>query len=971
MALGKVGLILGLEASRLARRNSDWYALLDLCALTDTLIGDADGVYDPADYSDRLVLGLKGTIAEAELHLIKGRLIAGLRHKAAKGELRINLPAGYDYAPDGQVVKSPDQAVREAIAAVFDRFFELGSVRQVALSLLDDGLRLPRRRGQGRSEWVRPTYTGVHDLLVNPSYAGVFAYGRRQSARRLGPDGRARTSLVTMPRQQWRVLIHDHHEPYVTWVRHEQILAQVTRNRCLPGQGGGPAREGQALLQGLLRCGRCGRRMHSAYSGQRGRARRYYCDPREGEITGRGECQGLGGRGLDEAVLAEVFRVLEPAAVNATVKALAEAEAAERSRLEVFRTAAEKARYEADRARRQYDACEPENRLVARSLEAAWEAALRAAEQADADLADQQARRPTPLSPDEAALLARAGADLRAVFDAPSTTTRDRKLLLRTLITDVTVTVDTHAGHVDASIGWEGGAVSRARPAAAAPARTHLPGHRRGHRRADPPSRRALRRHHHRRHPRPATPPHRHRAALHPRAGLQRPRRPPHRLLQRNCPTRLRECAHARSPPDRRRTRGIRRDRLPLAHRRVHHRRQTHPRRALAHPHRRRTPRQDHRGHPGRVATARPSRPRPRRGPPDRVASRPTRPARRRPRPPGQAKRPTNQRHQRSNWTVRLARLEGDAVPTEHVAVAPGAGARLVRAGGVVLDDILAEVGQLVRAVDLPVGGGGVDEHDVQVQVEQVRDRGEDLRGDLLERVEQEVHAPVGLIVAQRRQPRDGHILGHPPAAGQLRAGFQGALGDHREHHPLGQLGVQPAAGRSRAQRRPDAQPLPQSVQRPRPAQPARVEDLHVAAPEAAATASAGSRNREIDDTSLPSAARSTVSARPKLWITFAVDAPVSGCRSLCASCRYRTTDPSRFVRRVSRRYMPTSQAARAAAVERHAQNRVPTGFRVLRHDTPANTGPATPIKPESAYQLRKSGQTYRGAPRLKSRAGS
>ena len=464
VALGKVGLILGLEASRLARRNSDWYALLDLCALTETLIGDADGVYDPADYSDRLVLGLKGTIAEAELHLIKGRLIAGLRHKAAKGELRINLPAGYDYAPDGQVVKSPDQAVREAIAAVFDRFFELGSIRQVALSLLDDGLRLPRRRGQGRSEWVRPTYTGVHDLLVNPSYAGVFAYGRRQSARRLGPDGRARTSLVTMPRQQWRVLIHDHHEPYVTWVRHEQILAQVTRNRCLPGQGGGPAREGQALLQGLLRCGRCGRRMHSAYSGQRGRARRYYCDPREGEITGRGECQGLGGRGLDEAVLAEVFRVLEPAAVNATVKALAEAEAAERSRLEVFRTAAEKARYEADRARRQYDACEPENRLVARSLEAAWEAALRAAEQADADLADQQARRPTPLSPDEAALLARAGADLRAVFDAPSTTTRDRKLLLRTLITDVTVTVDTHAGHVDASIGWEGGAVSRLDP---------------------------------------------------------------------------------------------------------------------------------------------------------------------------------------------------------------------------------------------------------------------------------------------------------------------------------------------------------------------------------------------------------------------------------------------------------------------------------------------------------------------------
>lgn len=189
VGLGRVGLILGIEASRLARRNADWYALLDLCTLTDTLIGDADGVYDPADYSDRLVLGLKGTISEAELHLIKGRLIAGLRHKAARGELRINLPAGYDYGPDGQVVQSPDEAVRESVVTVFRRFFELRSIRQVAMSLLADGLTLPRRRGQGRTEWALPTYTGVHDLLVNPTYAGAFAYGRRQAARRVGPDG--------------------------------------------------------------------------------------------------------------------------------------------------------------------------------------------------------------------------------------------------------------------------------------------------------------------------------------------------------------------------------------------------------------------------------------------------------------------------------------------------------------------------------------------------------------------------------------------------------------------------------------------------------------------------------------------------------------------------------------------------------------------------------------------------------------
>jgi DNA invertase Pin-like site-specific DNA recombinase len=464
VALGKIGLILGLEASRLARRNADWYGLVDLCALTDTLIGDADGIYDPADYSDRLVLGLKGTIAEAELHLIKGRLIAGLRHKAAKGQLRINLPAGYDYSVDGQVVLSPDEAVRQAVTTVFARFFELRSIRQVGLSLLADGLRLPRRRGQGRTEWAPPTYTGVHDLLVNPTYAGAFAYGRRQSTRRVGPDGQARTAAVPMPRGQWRVLILDHHEPYVSWAQHEEILAQVSRNRSLPGQGGGPAREGRALLQGLLRCGRCGRTMRSAYSGQRGQARRYYCHAREGEIGGGAECQGMGGRGLDETVLAEVFRVLEPAAITATIKALADTEAAETARLAAFTTAAEKAHYEAERARRQYDACEPENRLVARGLEATWEAKLRAAEQADAELSTQKGRRPTPLTADEVAQLSSTGADLRAVFDAPTTTIRDRKLLLRTLISDVTVTIDTQAGRAEATINWEGGASSHLDP---------------------------------------------------------------------------------------------------------------------------------------------------------------------------------------------------------------------------------------------------------------------------------------------------------------------------------------------------------------------------------------------------------------------------------------------------------------------------------------------------------------------------
>jgi DNA invertase Pin-like site-specific DNA recombinase len=399
VALGKVGLILGTEVSRLARDNSAWYQLLDVCALTGTLIADQDGIYDPADYSDRLLLGLKGTISEAELHLIKGRLTAGIRHKAAKGELRIPLPAGYDHAPDGAIVMSADEAVREAVRAVFARFFELCSARQVALALRDEGLLLPRRRGEGRVEWAQATYSAVLCILTNPTYAGAYAFGRRQAQRRVGRDGRARVAPVPVPRERWRVLILDHHESYISWDQHEQILAQIASNTSGKRERG-PAREGRALLQGLLRCGRCGRRMHSAYSGARGRegfAQRYYCDPRIGRISRNGpdghECQGLGGRQLDEAVLAEVFRVLEPAAITATARALADQEASEVARLRAFETAVERCRYEAERARRQFDACEPENRLVARTLETNWEKALRELECAEADLATQRARR--------------------------------------------------------------------------------------------------------------------------------------------------------------------------------------------------------------------------------------------------------------------------------------------------------------------------------------------------------------------------------------------------------------------------------------------------------------------------------------------------------------------------------------------------------------------------------------------------
>jgi DNA invertase Pin-like site-specific DNA recombinase/predicted DNA-binding transcriptional regulator AlpA len=460
VGLGGVGVVFGIEVSRLARCNADWYHLLDLCAITDTLIADADGVYHPAEYNDRLVLGLKGTMSEAELHLLRSRLDAGLRHKAARGELRQPLPVGLDHDEDGRMVLSPDEAVVGAIRVVFDRFAELGSARQVLMSLRGDGLRLPRRPvGSRRVRWEEATYPALHDLLTNPAYAGAYVFGRTKRSRRLDETGRVVTTTRELPVDQWEVCLPGHHPGYIDWDTYLANRARLRSNwRSPAGEGGGAAREGRALLQGLVRCERCGRRMQVGYS--TGARPRYLC-ARALQLYGAGRrCQSVGGRSLEAAVLTEVFSVLEPAAMTATAQALAESEHHHRQRLTVFELAVERARFEAERARRQFDACEPENRLVARNLERAWEERLVVLRHAEADLATQQARRPPRLSDEELAWLSRAGADLRAVFDADTTTIRERKLLLRALIADVVVNVDRPAGVARGRICWEGGATT-------------------------------------------------------------------------------------------------------------------------------------------------------------------------------------------------------------------------------------------------------------------------------------------------------------------------------------------------------------------------------------------------------------------------------------------------------------------------------------------------------------------------------
>ena len=347
VGLGKAGIILALEVSRLARSNADWYQLLDLCALTDTLIADADGIYHPATYNDRLVLGLKGTLSECELHLIRSRLTEGLRHKAARGELKQGLPVGLDYDQDDRVIITPDEAVAEAIATVCRRFGELGSARQVLLSLREDGLLLPRRpNGSRRITWAPASYPAVHDFLTNPAYAGAFVFGRTRTEKRLDPAGKLVTSVRVLPREQWAVLIPGHHPGYISWETYEANTARLRANWRPPrGHGGGAPREGAALLQGLLRCGRCGRIMQTGYSGPKGNSPRYVCArAKQLYATERG-CCSIGGGRLEKTILAELFAVLEPAALEATAKALAEADEQYQRRLAAFELAAERARY--------------------------------------------------------------------------------------------------------------------------------------------------------------------------------------------------------------------------------------------------------------------------------------------------------------------------------------------------------------------------------------------------------------------------------------------------------------------------------------------------------------------------------------------------------------------------------------------------------------------------------------------------
>ena len=473
VALGHVGIILGLEVSRLARNNADWYRLLELCGLTDTLIGDNDGVYHPALFNDRLLLGLKGTMSEAELHIIRARLEGGIRNKAARGELRRGLPVGFVWGEaDGEVLFHPDAAVIGAIRTVFERFTEFGSARRVWLWFRSEALSFPLQDGpQGQIRWVAPTYTALHHILTNPVYAGAYTYGKTRTERYLDAQGAVKKRMRHLPLEQWAVLLPNHHSGFIAWETFQANQARLDSNtRPRPHQGGGALREGSALLQGLATCGHCGRRLHIHYRG-RNSTPGYHCAGKD-IVNGRGVyCFNLGGLAIDRAVADAFLTAVTPAAVEATMLTLQQLQSHHDAALAQWRLEIERLRYEAERAERRYRTVDPENRLVARGLETEWEKQLRDLAAAEAELRRREQQQPTSIVPEQLQRLRALGADLREVWNATTTTDRDRKELLRTLLEEVMMNVKRAEGQAHLTLHWRGGAfttldvpVSRFRP---------------------------------------------------------------------------------------------------------------------------------------------------------------------------------------------------------------------------------------------------------------------------------------------------------------------------------------------------------------------------------------------------------------------------------------------------------------------------------------------------------------------------
>jgi DNA invertase Pin-like site-specific DNA recombinase len=455
VTLDHVGLVLGLELSRLSRSSKDWYHLLEVCAVFGTLLADQDGIYDPNDPNDRLVLGLKGTMSEVELSTMRNRLERGKLHKAQRGDLILTVPCGYLKRASGEVILDPDEQVRATVQLVFDKFAELGSLGQLYRYLRQHNIGLGGRRHRGprRGELVwRPISRSLLErMLHHPIYAGAYAYGRRRVDPKRTAASNGKVRMRGVPMAEWTVLQRDRFPAYISWDRYLANQQRLRDNRSRPEAPGAP-RAGAALLAGLLVCGACDRRMHPQYRSQ---ARPYYVCMRH-KLEGSA-CAGLGAAALDALVSEQVLRALEPAALELSLQALHQV-GQERERLHRhWQQQLERAAQQAQRAERQYHAVEPENRLVARSLEHAWEEALRAQQALQEDYDRFVQAQPRQVSDGERARIVALARDVPALWHSPQTSASERKEIVRLLVERVVVHVRADSEQAVVDIAWRGG----------------------------------------------------------------------------------------------------------------------------------------------------------------------------------------------------------------------------------------------------------------------------------------------------------------------------------------------------------------------------------------------------------------------------------------------------------------------------------------------------------------------------------
>ena len=460
LCAGEVGAVLCFDASRLARNGRDWHHLLELCGLVEARVIDLDGVYNPCRPNDRLLLGMKGSISEFELGILRTRMLDAARAKARRGGLRISVPIGYIWHRKIGLGFDPDLRVQEAIRVIFSRFRQLGSARQVHLSLRADEVHFPRP-SDGKKliafDWTPVRYRNVISVLKNPFYAGVYAYGKSENRTEI-VDGRARKTYGHYrPLQECEILLKNHHEGYIDWAEFERNQNQLAANAYRRKDGAKSGRGGRALLVGLLTCGRCGRRLTVNYTGRSAQPV-YRCD-RGSVMLGLRRCMTFGGLRIDAAVVRELIHAVEPMAIEAALSAERMHMETQREQQSILELELQQARYEASLAERRYAACDPDNRLIAAQLETGWEATLRRVQECESRLDAARAPKVTPAKPDFAGL----AEDLDAAWKTPHVTMRTRQQLLRALVNDITVDIDEAAREIVLTIHWKGGQHSELR----------------------------------------------------------------------------------------------------------------------------------------------------------------------------------------------------------------------------------------------------------------------------------------------------------------------------------------------------------------------------------------------------------------------------------------------------------------------------------------------------------------------------